>query len=340
MSQPQFHKLRVSDVIDETADAKSFVFDLPDSLVDSFAYKPGQFLTLRTDVAGETLLRCYSLSSAPGVDDKMRVMIKRVADGRASNALCDSVKPGDELDVQAPGGMFTPKSLDGDFLLFAGGSGITPILSILKSMLKTATGKARVIYANQNQDAIIYANELNDLVSAYGDRVDLIHWLDADKGVPTTQDLAELSKGFESAQCFICGPEAFMNCAKNAAASIGIAKDKIASEKFVSLSNPDDEPAAETAGATAAHITVHLEGETFEMDAEPGESLLATMLRNDLLPPHSCRSGECSGCMCKLQNGSVDLGKNNVLDDDDIEDGWTLACRAVPTSDTIEIEYE
>ena len=233
------HALRVRAVVNETHDAKSLVFDVPPELAALFRYKPGQFLTLRLPVQGRHVPRCYSLSSAPAVDDSLRVTVKRVADGRGSNWICDHVQAGDLVEVLAPSGVFTPRSLDGDFLLLAGGSGITPVLSILRSALLEGSGRITLLYANRDERSVIFRDELKHLAAAYPTRLQVMHWLDSVQGVPSVAQLAELAKPFRHGQAFICGPGPYMDAAMAALQAIEMMPEQIHVERFASL--PDEE---------------------------------------------------------------------------------------------------
>ena len=214
MSRLTYHRLKVAQVIDETADARSIVFDVPDELRAAFQYKPGQHLQMHVPCGDKALPRCYSLSGSPRIaDDPLRVTVKRVADGRASNWLCTALKAGDTLEVAAPAGMFTPRALDGAFLMFAGGSGITPVFSILRSVLLGGAGTVRLVYANRDERSVIFAKELAQLSLEHPTRLQVIHWLDSVQGVPSQAQLAALAKGWEQAQCFICGPGPYMDAA-------------------------------------------------------------------------------------------------------------------------------
>ena len=175
----RYHALRVRAVVDETHDTKSVAFDVPPELASAFAYQPGQFLTLRLGIDGRHVPRCYSMSSAPGVDDAPRVTVKRVTSGRGSNWVCDNVRAGDTIEVMAPSGVFHPRSLDGDFLLLAGGSGITPVFSILRTVLAKAQGRATLLYANRDEKSVIFQSELKALAEAHPARLTVIHWLDS-----------------------------------------------------------------------------------------------------------------------------------------------------------------
>ncbi len=352
MADSRFHRLKVADVIAESADARSFVFELPQSLRDAFSYRPGQFLTLKVPCAEATVQRCYSLSSAPGIDQAPKITVKRVRDGRVSNWMCDSVQAGDELDVMAPAGVFTPRSLDGDLLLFAGGSGITPVLSILKSALVNGRGMLTLIYANRDAQSVIFSDELRQLGQRHAGRLRVIHWLDSVQGIPQQRHLEELARPWSTQECFICGPALFMENALAAMLALGLPRAKVHVERFASL--PDlpvslaaevklTEPAvnepANTQTNTQAALETVLDGATFNLTCEPGETLLDAMLRADVPAPNSCRSGLCGACMCRVQNGSVKLNANHVLDAADLADGWTLACSATPASATLRVVF-
>jgi 3-ketosteroid 9alpha-monooxygenase subunit B len=373
MADSRFHRLKVADVIAESADARSFVFDLPQSFRDAFRYRPGQFLTLRVPCEKATVQRCYSLSSAPGIDAAPKITVKRVREGRASNWMCDYVQPGDELEVMAPAGVFSPRSLDDDLLLFAGGSGITPVLSILKSALVSGRGMLTLIYANRDERSVIFGDELRQLAQRHPGRLRVIHWLDSVQGVPQQRHLEELARPWSTQECFICGPTPFMESALAAVLALGLARARVHVERFASLTELPasagatrgaiaaqahlDAPLAEvTAEATACDLvagagttgpvaatptTVEtvLDGQTFNFVCEPGENLLDAMLRAEVPAPNSCRSGLCGACMCRVETGSVTLNANHVLDAADLADGWTLACSALPASAALRVAF-
>ena len=181
--------LRVTRVIEETADSRSLEFELPEAQIAHFRYRPGQFLTLRVPCGDGWLPRCYSLSSTPLLDEPLRVTIKRVRDGRASNWLCDAVQAGDSLQVLAPAGVFVPPQLDTDLLLFGAGSGVTPMLSILRSALLAGSGRILLVYANRDEASVIFREQLKLLASAHPQRLQVIHWLDSVQGIPSASQL-------------------------------------------------------------------------------------------------------------------------------------------------------
>ncbi|KVR70921.1 3-ketosteroid-9-alpha-hydroxylase [Burkholderia cepacia] len=348
MSDSRFHRLTVAEVIAESDDACSFVFDVPAALRDAFAYRPGQFLTLNVPCADAAVARCYSLSSAPGIDAAPKITVKRVRDGRASNWLCDRVKAGDTLEVLPPAGVFTPRALDGDLLLFAGGSGITPVLSILKSALVHGRGMLTLIYANRDERSVIFRDELQQLAQRHPGRVRVIHWLDSVQGIPQQRHLEELARPFSRQETFICGPALFMENALAAMLGLGLPRARVHVERFASLpdapAQADPAARAATTATTAvsgngAAIETVLDGDAFAFDSAPGETLLDAMLRAGVPAPNSCRMGQCGACMCRIERGEVALDSNHVLDDDEIAAGWTLACCARPASDALRVVF-
>uniref|UniRef100_A0ABX1PTI7 2Fe-2S iron-sulfur cluster binding domain-containing protein n=1 Tax=Aromatoleum anaerobium TaxID=182180 RepID=A0ABX1PTI7_9RHOO len=347
MAPVRYHALRVRSVVVETHDTKSFELEIPAELTDMFAYRPGQFLTLRVPVLGRHLPRCYSMSSTPTLDALPRVTVKRVANGRASNWLCDRLKAGDVLEVMAPAGVFTPRTLQGDFLLFAGGSGVTPVFAILRAVLAHGQGRVALIYANRDERSVIFRERLKELAAAHPSRLQLVHWLDSVQGVPAVAQLAELARPWTAAQVFICGPSAFMDAAVAALEMLGVDGEHVHVERFVSL--PDEEDVAAVTAAAAANapedgvaeaeLEVSLNGELHKLVCGGSETLLDAMLRAGIDAPHSCQAGMCASCMCQVQEGTVHLRHNEVLDQKDLARAWTLSCQAVPTSERLRIRF-
>ncbi|MFJ4294185.1 2Fe-2S iron-sulfur cluster-binding protein [Cupriavidus sp. NPDC089707] len=345
MAPVQFHRLQIAEVITETEQAHSLVFALPDGLRDAFAYRPGQFLTLRVPVDGVPLQRCYSLSSTPEVDNALRVTIKRVQSGRVSNWICDHLGAGDTVEVMPPAGVFTPPALHGDFLLLAGGSGITPVLSIAKAALRHGRGAVTLVYANRDERSIIFREALGELAIKHPGRLRVIHWLDSVQGPPTQRQIEELVRPWSLAECFICGPGPFMDAAQAALQQLGVPRGKLHVERFVSL---PDAPAARPSAAPVpvapgamrgAALTVQLDGATHQLNVAPDETMLDALQRAGVAAPNSCRAGLCGACMCQVTQGDVTLGDNHVLDSADLEAGWTLACQARAASDEIHLKF-
>ncbi|WP_227982598.1 ferredoxin--NADP reductase [Nocardia spumae] len=332
--------VRVAEVIEETPDARSFV-------VETVApggppYRPGQFLTVRVPDSGRGAARCYSLSSSPHTDTAMKFTVKRVEGGHGSNWLCDCVSAGDELEVLPPAGTFTPGSLDEAVVLVAGGSGITPVIAIAKSILFGGDGDVVLIYANRDQESVIFARELRALEDRFADRLTVIHVLESVQGYPTRRMLSILLRPFIDRSVFICGPAPLMDLAADVCASVGFPQAQVHTERFLSLRRDPFAVTAEAgdaAGELVCAVEVSLDGADHRVPWTSGQKLLDALLAAGLDAPYSCREGACSACVCSLTSGRVELAHNEILSSDDIADGYILACQAVPVSDEISIEY-
>lgn len=331
-------RLRVAEVVQETGDAHSLVFETPEGMT----YRPGQFLTLRLPCVDGLVARCYSLSSAPDVDAQLKVTIKRVKDGRGSNWACDNLKVGDEVDVLAPSGTFTPKNLDADLLLLAGGSGITPVMSIIKSSLARGTGRMLLVYANRDEQSVIFHADLRALVAAHPERLVVLHWLETVQGLPSLLPLQEIARPWAHAEAFICGPAPFMDCAAEALKGLGLSRDRIHIERFTSLAGDpwtEVEAAAPVAGERTVDLVVELDGETHELDWPQSSKLLDLLLSKGIDAPYSCREGACSACGVILVEGEVVMENNSVLEQEDLDEGWVLACQSRPVGDAVKVRY-
>ena len=335
----KYHKLRVLEVVDETADARSVSFEVPVALRETFRHKPGQHLQLHVPCGPRALPRCYSLTCVEG--EPLRVTVKRVADGRASNWICSSLKAGDALEVAAPAGVFTPKSLDGEFLMFAAGSGITPVFCILRAVLAKGSGRMKLVYANRDEKSVIFRDELARLSREYPDRLEVVHWLDSVQGLPSGAQIAALAHGSEQSECFVCGPSVFMDATAAALRGLGVPNARLHIERFVSLPEDADDAPAVTVDTSAPRttITVELDGATHEVSGTSGELLIESLENAGLSPPFSCRAGACAACMCHLEEGDVELVHNHVLSEQEMNEGWILACQAVPTSPKVRVKY-
>ena len=358
-------KLEVVDVVRETQDASSLVFRSPTPV----PYTSGQFLTLAVpSTRTGTVARCYSLSSAPHEGDLLQVTVKRTVDGYASNWLNDHLQPGDVVTVLPPSGVFTPADLDHDFLLFAGGSGITPVISIAKSALAHGSGQVVLVYANRDEQSVIFAEQLRELAAEHPDRFVVIHWLESVQGLPTAEHMKAIAAGFLEHDAFVCGPGPFMKGTVAALKELGFPRERRHQEKFVSLGgNPfgehaddisdeiaaaegmtgedaEDDAAVDSAVGPVrdapAAVSGDLDGEEFTLDGwAPDQPLLDFLLSKGVGAPYSCREGNCSACACIVLEGEVQMKHNEVLDDDDLADGIRLACQSLPVSETVRVTY-
>ncbi|WP_410669040.1 2Fe-2S iron-sulfur cluster-binding protein [Amycolatopsis sp. cmx-4-68] len=338
------YTLTVADVVVETPDARSVVFEVPAEHADAFRYTAGQFLTLRipSDQTG-SVARCYSLSSAPH-ENRVQVTVKRTDGGYGSSWVCDSLQPGMTLDVLAPAGVFCPTSVDEDFLLFAGGSGITPVMAILKTALDQGSGRVVLVYANRDERSVIFAGELASLAKRYGDRLVVVHWLESVQGLPDVSQLRGLASAYTSFEAFLCGPAPFMAAVREALGQLGVPRNRVHVEKFSSLSgNPFEDVVVEEeepSDVAPASLTVSLDGSTRSMAWPRQRKLLDRLLEEGLDAPYSCREGQCSACACRITAGEVKMLHNEVLDAEDIADGIVLACQSLPVTDEVSISYE
>ncbi|AJF68900.1 3-ketosteroid-9-alpha-hydroxylase [Streptomyces vietnamensis] len=335
--------MRVVEVIAETADAHSLVLQAPPESADRFTYRPGQFLTLKLPGAdGHPAARCYSLASSPHTGEPMKITVKRVAGGYGSNWVCDRLAAGDELEVLPPAGTFTPDSLDGDLLLVAGGSGITPVLSIAKSALAGGRGRVVLLYANRDESSVIFRDELRELTEDHPDRLLVIHWLESLQGLPAAELLAAALAPYADREAFVCGPQPLMDAVEQALRPLGTPGDRIHRERFFSLSAdvfdaPTVPHSTETEGAGTAEV--ELDGETHTVAWPAATPLLDVLLAAGVDAPYSCREGACSACTCRVVTGEVKMLRNDVLDDQDVAEGYVLACQALPLTDRVEITY-
>ncbi|MEZ4376411.1 MAG: ferredoxin--NADP reductase [Polyangiaceae bacterium] len=341
-----YHDLRVARVIPETSDSCSVVVDIPARLARQFAYQAGQFLTFKVEHSGRVLTRCYSLSSSPDTDSELRVTIKRVADGRVSNWFNDSVQVGDTLRVLPPAGRFTLRDRETPLLLFAGGSGVTPVLSILKTALATTARRVRLIYANRDVDSIIFKAELEALQATHAARFELLHHLDAERGFLQASDVQTQVAGWLDADCYVCGPSAFMDLVEHTLLSASVPREHVFVERFVSPSDPDEVSAkqanAKASGelAVPAQIRVRWDKKLHLVPYQAGQTLLQAAVAAGVDPPYSCEEGYCSSCQAKLTAGEVKMAVNDCLSDDEIADGCILACQAYPLTEDIEIDWD
>ncbi|MFI0446545.1 2Fe-2S iron-sulfur cluster-binding protein [Actinomadura sp. 6N118] len=339
--------LPVLDVIAETADACSIVLGVPEELCGRFTYRPGQFLTVRIPGGeGAGVARCYSLSSAPGTDPTLKITVKRVEGGHGSNWLCDYVRPGHTLEVLPPSGRFTPDSLAADLLLFAAGSGITPVISIVKALLAESGGSAVLFYANRDEASVIFAGELRELVASAPDRLQVVHLLESLQGLPTVTSLTSLAAPHAARDAaFICGPAPFMDAVSEALGSLGIGREKIITERFHSLSGDpfatvEEIPAEEFVAAESARLKVALNGDEHLLEWPTHISLLALLRTRGLQPPFSCEEGFCGACACRVLTGEAKMLCNDVLEEEDLEEGLILSCQALPISAEVEVTFD
>jgi 3-ketosteroid 9alpha-monooxygenase subunit B len=348
-----FHPLRVRRVVRETAEATSFVLDVPGELTAAFAYEAGQFLTFRVRVGDHVHHRCYSMSSAPEVDDELQVTVKRVPGGVVSNWMIDRLRPGDVVEASVPAGVFrlSPADADDELVAFAAGSGITPVFSLLKAALATTGRRVRLSYANRDRDAVIFGAELDALAGRHPGRLVVAHHLDVEQGFVDAGAVRAFVGDAAGAEVYVCGPTPYMDIVEGALLAHGVGADRIHVERFTAAA-PTVLPDGEVAGGDGAgvgqgagdggapRITIELGGRTDTVDHRPGTTILQTARQLGMSPPYSCESGSCATCMAMVVEGTVSMHLNDVLTDDEVAEGWVLTCQSVPTSPSVHVVYE
>jgi len=335
----RFHPLRVREVVHETADASSFVLDVPVELRAVFGYESGQFCTFRVTVDGAVHHRCYSMSSSPGLDETLVVTVKRVADGLVSNWMIDTLAPGATIDVAPPGGQFCLGGGTGEIVAFGAGSGITPVMSIIRTALATTDRPVRLLYANRDRRSVIFDTALDDLVARHPERFSLVHHLDVDGGFLTPDAVARVVDGVSDPEIFVCGPGPFMDLVETVLVDHGVPPSDIRIERFSSLDLPGPTGPVPAEDPGSIRVTIELDGRTDTADHTPGTTILQTARQLGMSPPFSCEMGNCATCMARLVDGAVTMHANTVLTDDEVADGWVLTCQSVPTTPSVRVVY-
>ncbi|HEX3707878.1 MAG TPA: ferredoxin--NADP reductase [Mycobacteriales bacterium] len=344
-----YHPLRIKRVVAETADAKSFTFEIPPELEAAYRYDAGQFLTFRVSIDGQVRYRSYSMCSAPAVGDELAVTVKRVPDGAVSNWMNDALGDGDTIDSSVPAGVFKLGAEPRDVVAFAAGSGITPIFAILKTALSTSSRRVALLYANRDPDSVIFGRELRDLESSSAGRLVTTHHLDCEDGFVEAVDVEPFARGAQDAEVFVCGPAPFMDLIESTLLAAGVPPARIHIERFTvaepadqvpqaaTVADPVADPVAET--VAPAEITIELDGKRATTTHHPGATILQTARQMGMTPPFSCEAGNCATCMAKLIEGEVNMHVNDALFDDEVADGWILTCQSVPTTATVHVIY-
>lgn len=328
-----FHQVTIKRIINETADAKTFV--LSPAAAD-FAYRAGQFCTFRMNVDGVDLHRSYSMSSAPESDSEVTTTVKRVPGGRVSNWMIDRLQEGDELTVTRPSGAFCLDGAGVPLLGFAGGSGITPIFSLVKSALATTDREVRLLCADRSADSVMFASALNDLCARYPERLSVQRHLDSELGLLNAETIAQFVGSDVMADSYICGPGPFMALVRESLPGPG----RAFVEDFGMDGSDQAEATSESTDSGEGNVTITLGRKTVSVARSGPETLLDSARRADLSPPYSCEAGNCGTCIALITEGSATMRVNDVLDEDEVADGYTLTCQAVPDCDAITIVYE
>jgi len=355
----KFHSLKVIDVREETADCKSIAFEVPNNLQGEFQYIQGQYLTLKTTINGEDVRRSYSLCSSP-LDREWRVAIKKIDGGKFSTFANEALKVGDTLEVMPPLGRFftkTDATQQKHYVAFAAGSGITPILSIMKTVLQTEpNSRFTLVYGNKNSISIIFHEEIEQLKNKYMTRLSVYYLLsrerleepilngriNADKCTSLFNGLIDVQTGDEF---FICGPESMIFSVSDTLKATGVAEEKIHFELFTS---PDGKLGASAKREISiedrdkvCEVTVMSDGRTFVFDLPYGENnLLDAAMQQGADLPYACKGGVCCTCKARVLDGQVEMDINYGLVQEEVNAGFVLTCRSYPKSEKVTINFD
>jgi 3-ketosteroid 9alpha-monooxygenase subunit B len=335
-SEHEYHPLTVAEVVEETVDTRSFVLAIPPTLEERFAYVAGQFCTFRTTIGGEPIARCYSMSSSPETGDPLTVTVKRVPGGKMSNWMNDTLAPGDTIDVMPPTGRFVLRRVETPIVAFAGGSGITPVVSIIKTALATTSREVALVYANRGPRNVIFADTIERLRAGSGGRLSVHHHFDSEKGFLDAAACAALVGERAQADFYVCGPGPYMKVVQAGLDERGVDPHRLFIERFDS---PDEAATVITESETES-IVIRLERRRHRLRYERGDTILDAARRAGLKPPFACQAGECATCMAHLAEGEVKMRVNNALNADEVEQGWILTCQAIPTSREVVVDYD
>ncbi|MDO7848400.1 1,2-phenylacetyl-CoA epoxidase subunit PaaE [Hymenobacter sp. M29] len=354
----RFHQLKIRNIRRETPDCVSVAFDVPAELRETFRFTPGQYLTLRREHQGEELRRSYSICSSP-LDDEWRVAIKKVPEGRFSTLAMDGLHVGDTLDVMPPQGRFSPAlhpTQAKRYALFAAGSGITPILSIAKTVLLTEPdSQVYLIYGNRGRNSIIFKEAIEGLKNKFLNRLSVYHVLSREQGdsdlffgrldyAKATEFLQKMVPAAQLDEAYICGPEEMIHGVKQALAEAGVAPEKIHFELFASTKGA-------TAVKAAAHavgeddqksqVTVRLDGRAYPLAMSYyGDTVLDALLAIGVDAPYSCKNGMCSTCRARVTAGSTEMDVNYSLSETEVAKGYVLTCQARPVTPEVTVDFD
>lgn len=354
---PTFHHLTIKDLRRETADTVSISFDIPGELKEAYQYTQGQYVTLRAFLHGEDVRRSYSICSSP-LDGELRVAVKKVEGGRFSTFANEVLKTGDGLDVMTPlGNFFTPLDPNNHkhYVGFASGSGITPILSILKTALLTEPhSRFTLFYGNRHTESIIFREELEGLKNRFMNRFSLHHVLsrehpgadlffghiDADKCNRFCNLLLDPA---DIDEVFVCGPEPMMHAVRETMQQNGVSPKHIHLELFTSPAGPllAKTKGAETGKRVLSHLTLVVDGKSFSFELDSAsDTILDAALKSGADLPFACKGGVCSTCKARVLEGRVDMEVNYALEPEEVEAGYVLTCQSHPRSEKVVVSYD
>lgn len=354
----QFYKLKIKALIKETKEATSVVFDVPSELKNIFQYKHGQYLTIRFFINGNDERRSYSISSCPVIENDLTVTVKSIESGVVSNYINNTLNVGDEVDVMPPLGNFTIDLNAHNaktYFLIGAGSGITPLMSILRTILEIETNsKVYLIYANRNTDSIIFYKDLNLIKNKFFDRFHIHHILsqpttnwEGDKGRLTQDKIYSLINELVPnekllTEYFLCGPSGLMTEAIAALQRLNVGTGKIHKEAFIvdKDENATQKESIANVNENVNSLNVILYGEEHNVPITKDQTILVAGMRAGIDPPFSCQIGACSTCRAKVLKGQVKMEDDDALTDYEIQEGYVLTCTSYPISSDVLISYD
>jgi ring-1,2-phenylacetyl-CoA epoxidase subunit PaaE len=355
---PKFHPLKIKAIRRETADCISVTFDVPEELSEAYRFTQGQHLTLKTAIDGEEVRRSYSICANPA-DEELRVAIKKVEGGRFSTFANEQLQAGDTLEVMTPmGRFFTPLSPDQEkhYAAFAAGSGITPVLSIMKAVLQQEPkSEFTLFYGNRRSDSIIFHEEIEGLKNLYMGRLSVHHVLSREHlgsslftgritGKKCREFCTKLLDPLEVDEYFLCGPEDMIHEIRSELAAQGVNPKKIHFELFTTADSKvrgTSAPKAEQGPKVESIITIKLDDITFEFPlSSDGDTILEAALRAGADLPFACKGGVCCTCRAKLREGSATMDVNYALEPEEVAAGYILACQSHPTTDRVFVDFD
>ena len=354
----KFHKIKVADIYKETDDCSVITFDIPSNLSEEFKFRQGQHLTLKADIDGEDTRRSYSLCSSP-VENQWKVAVKLIPGGKFSTYVNNELKIGDTIELMSPSGAFGVEiqpEKSKNYLFFSAGSGITPILSMIKThLVKEPNATCKLFYVNRTAKSIIFKEELEQLRNTYFGRLEIYYFLTKERrdielfnGRFDDEKMKVLTSTFidipDTSEVFLCGPEDMVNYVSDYLVNAGLPKELIHFELFVTGLSEEDKQRAERLSqqnVEGIEVTIVDAGKEFQFTmTKDYDNILDAALGAGADLPFACKGGVCSTCKCRVIEGSVEMKVNYALEEEDLAQDFVLSCQAVPTSDSVIVDFD